>query len=239
MTGNDRRNKMNRTIKTRIPLFVLLVGMLLLSGCGEKTCFFLTKDADGVQAGAPVVWYNAFVGKVASVGTEEEAARVEIAFEGRYANAIHDGVAARVVADLGISPRPFVLLVGGKDESRPLLGSGVQIPESRPGNAVQEGFTAFVDWLRTSRPEELKVVVVLLVVLVILCMFVRRVIRLALIAGIAGLIAYAVLSTRSEWDNYRNTFENAKALSAEAKDWVLQHGDKLQVVLESAEESRE
>ena len=217
----------------------VLVGMLLLSGCGGKTCFFLTKEADGVQAGAPVVWYNAFVGKVATVGTAEGAARVEIAFEGRYANAIHDGVAARVVSDPGISPRPFVLLVGGKDESRPLLGSGVQIPESRPGNAMQEGFASFVDWLKTSRPEELKVVVGLLVVLGILCRFVRKMFRLAVIAGIAGLIAYAVISTRSEWDNYRNTLENAKSLSAEARDWVLQHGDKLQSVLEAAEESEE
>ena len=107
---------------------LLLVGTMFLSGCGGKTCFFLTKEADGVQAGAPVVWYNAFVGKVATVGTEEGATRVEIAFDGRYAKAIHDGVAARVVSDPGISPRPFVLLVGGKDESRPLLGSGVQIP---------------------------------------------------------------------------------------------------------------
>ena len=229
---------MKQNIRCGWPFFAVLA-LLLFAGCKEKTCFFLAGDAEGVQEGAPVVWYNAFVGKVSAVGAEEGANRVEIAFDGKHADSIHEGVVARVVSDPGISPRPFVLLVGGKDESRPVLGSGIQIPESKPANAVQEGASSFLDWLKTSRPEELKVVVGLLLILGILCKFVRSMFRMAILAGIVALIAYAVFNTRSEWDNYRDTLENAKALSVEAKDWVLQHGDKLQAVLEAATEHGE
>lgn len=227
-------------MKRAVRVLYALAAAALLAGCGEKTCFFLTGEPDGIREGAPVVWYNAFVGKVSAVGTEEEGAvRVEIAFDGKHADDIRDGVAARVVRDPGISPRSFVLLVGGKDASRPALGSGARIPESRPGNAVREGGAAFLEWLKTSRAGELKVGVCLLAVLCVLFKILKRLFRLAVLAVLAALVVYAVSSARSGWVGYRGDLENAQSLSSEAKDWVLRNGDKIQAVLEAAGENGE
>ena len=127
--------------------------MLLLVGCGEKNCYFVTKDSQDLQVGAKVVWYDAYVGKVDAIESDEGGFRVSVKFSKKFNDQIHDGVAGRIVNDPKISSRAFVLLVGGRDSSRPPIEGGVEIPESKPGNAVQEGFAAFVDWLKTSRAD--------------------------------------------------------------------------------------
>ena len=158
----------------KMSLMTAVAALLLFAGCGEKKCFFVSQDGKSVQPGAPVVWYDAYVGKVDAVESTEGGAKVSIRLDKKYAEEIHDGVAGRVVNDPGISQKTFVLLVGGRDKDRPLVSAGAQIPESKPTNVVSEGFSAFVDWLRNSRADELKIVGVALLILFVLLKFVSK-----------------------------------------------------------------
>ena len=40
---------------------VASVAMLLLAGCGEKKCFFVSQEGKALVPNAPVVWYDAYV----------------------------------------------------------------------------------------------------------------------------------------------------------------------------------
>ena len=211
--------------------------MLLLAGCGEKKCFFVAQDGSALREGAPVVWYDAYVGKVDSVADAEGGAKVTVRLDGKYEGEIHDGVAGRVVNDPGILPSAFVLLVGGRDKDRPLLDDGAQIPESRQTGAVREGFSAFVDWLRNSRADELKVIAVAILLLVVLVKFVGKMLKLAILVGIALAVCYVCVTANIGWSGYRERLENARGAAQEARSWLQQHGDKLRVVLETALES--
>ena len=211
--------------------------LLLLAGCGEKKCFFVSQDGKSVQPGAPVVWYDAYVGKVDAVESAEGGAKVSIRLDKKYAEEIHDGVAGRVVNDPGISQKTFVLLVGGRDKDRPLVRAGAQIPESKPTNVVSEGFSAFVDWLRNSRADELKIVGVALLILFVLLKFVSKMIKFVIFVGILCAIGYVCVSVNVGWDNYKAHIANAKDTAQEAKAWLQQHGEKLHAILETALEA--
>lgn len=41
-------------------LLVAFVATVMLAGCGEKKCFFVTSDGAGLKKGDRVVWYDAF-----------------------------------------------------------------------------------------------------------------------------------------------------------------------------------
>ena len=226
-----------KKIAERVMLGIAAAMMMLLTGCGEKSCYFVTKDSQDLQVGAKVVWYDAYVGKVDAVDPDEGGFKVSIKFSKKFNEQIRDGVAGRVVNDPGISSKAFVLLVGGRDENRPPIEGGVEIPESKPGNAVQEGFAAFVDWLKTSRADELKVVGVILLILVALIKFVGKTFKLLLFLGILGAIGYVCVTANIDWSNYKNRFANIKETAQEAKEWVQQHGEKLHVILETTLES--
>ena len=211
--------------------------VLLLAGCGEKKCFFVSQDGKSVQPGAPVVWYDAYVGKVDAVESAEGGAKVSIRLDKKYAEEIHDGVAGRVVNDPGISQKTFVLLVGGRDKDRPLVSAGAQIPESKPTNVVSEGFSAFVDWLRNSRADELKIVGAALLIFFVLLKFVSKMIKFVIFVGILCAIGYVCVSVNVGWDNYKAHIANAKDTAQEAKAWLQQHGEKLHAILETALEA--
>lgn len=221
----------------RVVLMFAAAMTLLLTGCGEKNCYFVTKDSQDLQVGAKVVWYDAYVGKVDSIESDDGGFRVSVRFSKKFNDQIHDGVAGRIVNDPKISSRAFVLLVGGRDASRPPVESGVEIPESRHGTAVQEGFAAFVDWLRNSRADELKVVGVVLLILFALLKFVSKAFKFILFLGIIGAIGYVCVSTNVDWSNYKERFANIKETAQEAKEWVQQHGEKLHAILETALEA--
>lgn len=219
-------------------LFGLVAAMmLLLTGCGEKNCYFVTKDSQDLQVGAKVVWYDAYVGKVDAIEADEGGFRVSVKFSEKFNDQIHYGVAGRIVNDPKISSRAFVLLVGGRDSSRPTIEGGVEIPESKPGDAVQEGFAAFVDWLKTSRADKLKVVGVVLLIMFALLKFVSKTFKFLLFLGIVGAIGYVCVTANVDWSNYKERFANIKETAQEAKEWVQQHGEKLHVILETAMES--
>ena len=211
--------------------------MLLFAGCGEKKCFFVSQDGKSVQPGAPVVWYAAYVGKVDAVESMEAGSKVTIRLDKKYAEEIHDGVAGRVVNDPEISQKSFVLLVGGRDKERPLVSAGAQIPESKPTNVVSEGFSAFVDWLRNSRADELKIVGVALLILFVLLKFVSKMIKFVLFVGILCAIVYVCVSANVGWDNYKEQLSSAQKTAHEAKAWLQQHGEKLHAILETALEA--
>lgn len=223
----------------KIMMGILGATMLLLAGCGEKQCFFVSQDGNSLSPGAPVVWYDAYVGKVESVEGAENGTKVSICLDKKYAEEIRDGVAARVVNDPKISSRAFVLLVGGRDKERSLVSSGAQIPESKPTNVVSEGFSAFVDWLRNSRADELKIVGVALLILFVLLKFVGKMLKFVFFIGILGAIAYVCVSASVGWDSYKEQLSSAQKTAQEAKAWLQQHGEKLHAVLETALEARD
>ena len=223
---------MKRMLKNGLSFCMVLAGLLLLTGCGEKMCHFEAQDAAGLTTGAPVMWYDMFVGTVEGIeAMDGGASAVRIRFDSRYENAIHDGVAARVVADPKIAAKPFVLLVGGKDVTRPVLGRGVRIPESQPGNAVQEGFASFDGWLKGARTEELVVVGGLLGFLTLFFKRIGKFFRRLIVLLIVGLVAYICYTLHSDWQSHKASFADVKAKSQEAADWVVQNGEKLKALL--------
>lgn len=213
----------------------VFAALLLLAGCGgKKTCHFVAPDAGGLEPGAPVVWFNATVGSVSEIGPVEDGVRVDIAFDDAHAGSIRDGVTAWVVADPGVSPKPYIELAGGRDESRPVLADGVRIPAPRPGNAVEEGAMRFTDWLSGARKEELAFLVALIGFLTFfgkrIGVFLRRLFFLAVLA----LVAYLVWSVRTDWQSHRERFADIKTSIG---DWlernrgrIVQGGEMLETV---------
>ncbi len=235
----EKGKQVMKKITGRVVSELAAAMMLLLAGCSEKSCYFVTKDSQDLQVGAKVVWYDAYVGKVDSIESDDGGYKVSVKFSKKFNDQIHDGVAGRIVNDPKISSRAFVLLVGGRDKNRPPIEGGVEIPESKPGNAVQEGFSAFVDWLKNSRTDELKVVGVGLLILFTLLKFVSKKFKFILFLGILGAIGYVCVTANIDWSNYKERLTNVKETANEAKEWVQKHGEKLHVILETALEADE
>lgn len=196
----------------------LVAGTMFLTGCGEKECFFISRDGNGLKPGAQVMWNNEVVGKVSTVKPVEGGTQVGIAIDKKHANSIHDGVAARVVSDGSVSPQPFVLLIGGQDATRPVLVAGSQIPESRPGNVVPDavkGVTSFFKWLRDSRPGMLTGIIVILVLLVVMLFYpaALRWVPWAVFLILVALLIFAIVDIRADWNRYNSSNNNPAALS--------------------------
>lgn len=226
-------------MKNTILNVLALTFVLLLSGCGEKECFFVSQEGKQLETGAPVVWYDSYVGKVASLEQVADGTKVLISFNKKFNSEIRDGVAGRVVNDSNISPKAFVLLIGGRDKDRSLIAHGAQIPESKPTNAVSEGFSAFVEWLKNSRADELKIVGVVLLILLVILKFVSRVFKFIFFVGIVCAIAYVCLTTSFDWNNYKEKLTNVKETAQEAKNWLQDHGEKLHTILDTVLEAEQ
>lgn len=221
----------------KIMMLVLVALATLLSGCGEKECFFVSQEGKQLEAEAPVVWYDAYVGRVSALEQMAEGTKVSFRLDKKYNDEIRDGVAGRVVNDPQISPKAFVLLIGGKDKERSALANGQQIPESKPSGMVGEGFAAFVEWLKNCHGNELIIVGVGILVLIIVIKFVGRIIKLLLFVAIIAAIGYLCFSTKIDWSNYQNTLANVKTTAQEAMTWLQDHGEKLQTVLETVKDN--
>ncbi len=235
-TRTSNKTERNREMK-KMMLMAMAAAAMLLTGCGGKKCYFVSQDGKLLKEGSPVVWYDAYVGKVDALEDAEGGTKVSIKFGKKFSDQIHDGVAGRIVNDSKISPHAFVLLIGGRDGARPLLESGVQIPESKPSNALVEGFGAFVDWLKNSRADELKVIGAVLLILFILLKFVRKMFKFVLFLGIIAAIGYVCVTANIGWSDYKDKVVNIKETAQEAKAWLQQHGEKLQTILETALEA--
>lgn len=230
---------MKQTIGNCLSVSVVLAGMLLLTGCGEKTCHFVAPDVQGLEPGASVEWYNAVVGSVTAVQSEGAGVRVDLVFDAAHAKSIHDGVVALIDADSVRRPKPVVVLRDGRDETRPVLGNGVLIPFVVPGNAVQESTSSFVEWLKSSRTEELDLVKVGLGVLAtffgLVALFFRRItafVRRLLWLAVLALVLYLAWSLRTDWQSHQERFEDLKAKSQEALDWLSRNGEKVKAIVD-------
>lgn len=211
----------------------------LTAGCGEKTCHFVAPDTGGLEPGASVEWYNAVVGSVTAVQAEGAGVRVDLVFDAAHAKSIHDGVVALIDADPVRRPKPVVVLRDGRDQTRPVLGKGVRIPFVVPGNAVQESTSSFVEWLKASRTEELDLVKVGLGVLAaffgVIALFFRRItafVRNLLWLAVLAIAVYLVCWLRTDWQSHQERFENLKAKSQEALDWLSQNSEKVKAIVE-------
>ncbi len=224
-------------MKKTLMMITAAVAMMLVAGCGEKKCFFVSQEGKLLRQGAPVVWYDAYVGRVDSLEEAENGIKVSVKFGKKYDDQIHDGVAGRIVNDPKISPNAFVLLVGGRDATRPPLANDVQIPESKQSNVVVEGFGAFVDWLKNSRADELKIIGGVLLIVFILLKFVSKMFKLVLFLGILAAIGYVCVTANIGWSDYKDKLGNVKETAQEAKAWLQQHGEKLHTILETALEA--
>ena len=221
----------------RMVMAAVSVALMLLVGCGEKKCFFVSRDGKALAPKAPVVWYDAYVGRVDVLKEVDDGTKVSVLLDKKFVEEIRDGVAGRVVNDPKISPKAFVLLVGGRDKGRPAIEDGVQIPESKASNVVSEGFSAFVEWLKNSRADELKVVGVLLLIFFVILKFVSKMFKFVLFLGILAAIGYVCVTANIGWSDYKDRLANVKESAQEAKDWLLQHGERLHAILETALEA--
>lgn len=221
-----------------IPAIVVAM-LLFLAGCGEKTCHFVAPDAGGLEPGAPVEWYNATIGSVTGVQTDGTGVRVDIVFDAAHAKSVHDGVVALIESNPVRVPKPIVVLRDGRDESRPVLGNGVRIPFVVPGNAVQESTSSFVEWLKASRTEELDLVKVGLGVLAtflgLVALFFRRItafVKRLLWLAVLAIAVYLAWWIRTDWQSHQERFDDLKAKSQEALDWLSQNGEKVKAIVE-------
>lgn len=230
---------MKRIFGTWMSLFAVLAGMFLLTGCGEKTCHFLVPEAEGLEAGAPVEWHNATIGTVKNVQTTEDGVRVDIVFDAAHVESVHDGVTAWVMDNPSRWPKPFVELLGGLDENRPILTSGVRIPSARSDNVVQEKFMRFDDWLSGKSERYVAGLVALLGLLKIfgkrIGAFFRKLFWLAFWAG----VVYVAWSIHSDWDSHRARFENIKSKAQGAIEQLGQQGEKISIVTTLVEEGED
>jgi hypothetical protein len=114
---------------------------------------------------------------------------------------------------------------------------GDQIPESKESNVAKEGFAAFVEWIRTSRTLELQLLCTALLIVLVLLKFVSRRFKFILSLGLLCAIGYVYATVKDDWSNYKERFSNVKTATKEAKAWILQHGEKLHTILETALEA--
>ncbi len=218
----------------RCMMALLAMTAMLVAGCGEKKCFFVTQDGNGLAVGAPVVWYDAYVGRVEALEEVADGTKVSFCLDKKFGEEIRDGVAGRVVNDLKISPRAFVLLVGGRDGDRSLVSDGSQIPESKATGILAEGFSAFMKWLKESRSDELIVTAVVVLVLFVLLKFVGKILKFVFFVCIILTIVYFCVTANIDWGKHKQSVAHVKEKAMEAKDWLQQNGERLQKIFEVA-----
>ena len=214
-------------------LTVIVGAMALLAGCGDKECFVVTRDAHGIRKDAPVVWRDAYVGAVSAVETAAEGTRISLDVRKPFDGQIRAGVSARIVNDANIHSGPFVLLVGGRDESMPLLEGGVQIPEARTTDELKDQAAGFLGWWRGSSHLGEKAGGGILLVLLIVLRFVKRMVKLLIKLLILATIAIVVLVTRNDWKEYQQRAESALSGAREIGNWTMEHAGKVKAALDA------
>lgn len=216
-------------------LLTAIVGAIaLLSGCGDKECYVLSQDAKGIAAKAPVVWQDAYVGAVSSVEAEAGWTRVSLDMRKPFDEQIRAGVSARIVNDASISPKPFVLLIGGKDASMPVLADGVQIPEAKATDELKDQAAGFMGWLKGSSHVGETAGGGLLLVLLVVLKFVKKLVKLLIKLLILAVIVVTILVTRGDWKSYQARAEAALSGARELKSWTGENAGRIKSALEQA-----
>lgn len=208
-------------------MFGLMAAMLLLAGCGEKKCFFVSQDGKLLKEGSPVMWYSEGVGFVDSLENTDQGVKVVIKFLGEHKDRIHDGVRGQVMKDDRIWHRPFVLLSGGTDARCPVLEDDAWIPENKPKGKIEEGFAAFWDWLKQAHGMELIFVGLLLGALFLFFKFIGKIVKLVLFICIVAGLVHVGMSSAKGWDDYKQKVEQTMTSVQDVTNWLRQHGEKL------------
>lgn len=221
-------------------LLTAIVGAIaLLSGCGDKECYVMSQDAKGIASRAPVVWQDAYVGAVSSVETEAGWTKVLLDLKKPFDEQIRAGVSARIVDDASISPKPFVLLIGGKDASMPVLADGAQIPEAKPLDEMKEQASGFMGWLKGSAHAGEKAGGIALLVLLGVLKFVKRMVKLLIKLLILAVVVVTILVMRGDWKSYQARAEAALSGARELKSWTVENAGKVKAALEQAASAAE
>lgn len=217
---------------SRFAVLALSFCVLLFAGCGEKGCFVVSQDAKGIQAKAPVLWQDAYVGTVSSVEVQGNGTKVSLDVKSEFADKIRAGVAARIVLDDKFGGTPFVLLVGGKDATMPPLADGAQIPEASPVAQAKEGLAGFMDWFRGSAHMGEKAGGGVLLVLCAALAFVKKVVKLIIKVLILGVLILIVFFAKNDWASYKEKISTTKEQVQSAQAWMTEHSETLKKLLQ-------
>lgn len=201
---------MKRMKKSWMVFLGVLAAMALLSGCGEKTCHFVSPEAGEVEAGAPVEWHNATIGTVKSMQPVNDGFRVDITFDAAYSESIHDGVVARVESNPNFWPKPYVELLGAADANRPVLRNGVRIPSLRSDNVAQEKIMRVDDWLTLKNVGYALIIGLLIPTLKILGKRIGAFLRNVFLFAFLALVAYVAWTLYSDWQSHQERFSHLK-----------------------------
>lgn len=225
---------MKRMKKSWMVFLGLLAAMVLLSGCGEKTCHFVSPEAGEVEVGAPVEWHNATIGTVKSVQPVNDGFRVDITFDAAYSDSIHDGVMARVENNPNFWPKPYVELLGAGDANRPVLRNGVRIPSLRSDNVAQEKYLRVDDWLTLKNVGYAGLIMLAGYLLKLSMKGVRFFSRFLLKLALVVLLLYIGWAIWTDWESHRDRFSHLKEgiseLMEQKKDLFRPNDDTIKSV---------
>ena len=212
---------------------------MLLSGCGDKECYVMSQDAKGIASRAPVVWQDAYVGTVSSVEAEAGWTKVSLDLKKPFDEQIRAGVSAQIVNDASISPKPFVLLIGGRDASMPVLADGAQIPEAKATDELKDQAAGFMGWLKGSSHVGEMTGGGLLAALIIALRFFGKMVKLLIKLLILAVVVVTILVTRGDWKSYQARAEAALSGARELKSWTVENAGKVKAAIEQASSAAE
>ena len=187
-------------------LSIFAIAILLLTGC-KKQSYVSVSDSRGIEEGAPVIWYegDAYVGKVSKVKAAEGNYLLYIEFQKNYEKTIRSGVRACPLVEPKISPKPILLLVGGKDANMPLLEPGSQIPEISLNELQGMKQMNFWEWFGSAKMGLTIALAVLVLVLGIICILriVAKLIKFGLVLAIIAIVVFYCLNLSGDWAQYK------------------------------------
>ena len=217
-------------MKTKINTLLIAIAImsLFLTGCGKQS-FVSVSDTRGLEEGAPVVWYegNAYVGKVSKIKEAEGNHLIYIEFQKNFEKAIRADVKACPLLEPKYSPKPILLLVGGKDTTMPILEPGSQIPEISLSELQPKEQMNFWKWFGSAKKDSTIALAVLILVLCVICVLkiVAKLIKFVLVLAIIAIVVSYSLNLSGDWKQYKGqTSKYIKEIKIEEiQDWLQKH----------------
>ena len=209
-------------------LSVFVALFLLLTGCNRQS-YVSVGDSRVIAKDAPVIWYegDAYVGKVAKVKQTDGRYQIYIDFQKSYEKSIHAGVRACPLVEPKISHQPILLLVGGKDDTMPLLEPGSQIPEITLEELQRMKQLNFWEWFGKAKMNSTLVLAGLILVLCVVCLLkiVAKLLKFAILVAILVLVASYVFDLSGDWKQYQEqASQYVKGIKLEeVQEWMQKH----------------
>ena len=203
--------------------FVIMV--LLLTGC-EKQSYVSVSDTRGIEEGAPVIWYedDAFVGTVSEVKEIDGQYLIYIEFQENYEESIRSDVKACPLLEPKISDKPILLLVGGKDDTMPLLESGSQIPEISLTEFQRVKLLNFGEWFNAAKMRITLVLIAFMLIFSFICILkiVAKIIKLGLSLAVIAILAIYIFNLSRDWEQYKKQASSyvKEIKNEEIQEWL-------------------